>query len=394
MAAGGAAAAAADDASSTHALVPRAPPAGPPSAASAAPLPTAEPLGFCAALFLALAAALPLAAAAGSARPAATAAAGYCALAPPAALFAAVAARLPDAAVSRPFLLRTAFIAAGPALLAVLVVEIPVAALGMFAVFGGTLAPLAQEYADGVADATAAVGAGASTAPADLSSAQKEALRAGIQRVWDRVRAEIPLWRAVAAVVLMAFVVAAGTEELAKYLVARRAHALRPAGIRARGVVSVAAAAALGLAGSEHVMYAMNFSAQFDSLPRALAEGALRAAFAFPMHVGTTFWVGTRMARYAVLRDRRVGFAKSLAVPVLFHGALDAFAFLAMAEEATLPLLTYLTYPFNLVIIVVLLTMCRNEFYDLVACEDAVLSAEEADRNSHFSALPDDDGDV
>jgi hypothetical protein len=67
-------------------------------------------------------------------------------------------------------------------------------------------------------------------------------------------------------------------------------------------------------------------------LASALFEGIVRSLFVFPLRVGNTLGLGTRMARFAVLMEP-VAFGKSIAVPIPVYGALDVFAFVAAAER-------------------------------------------------------------
>lgn len=83
-----------------------------------------------------------------------------------------------------------------------------------------------------------------------------------------------------------AVVVAAVTEEMAKYIIGRRYHGKLGDGIGCRGVVACVASAALGLAGAEHVMYAVGYITTMGFVPGIL-EGLFRACIAFPLHVGT-----------------------------------------------------------------------------------------------------------
>jgi hypothetical protein len=346
-------------------------------------LPAEAPLGWAALAFLAAVFLLvPVAVASTSTRPLRSLVGYFVALAPSVACFALIVYRLRDPVVSKGFLLGSVFINAVPGLVVVTIVELFVAVVGLAVVFGDQLQQLAREYSDGLDKLTAGLGDGT-----ELTPEQKAALKEAGQALWDRLKAEIPLWKVIATVLLMAFAVAAFTEEMAKYLVGRRYRKLLDSGIGVRGVVACAAASALGLAGVEHVMYAGSYVMHMG-FGSALFEGVVRSLFAFPLHVGTTFWLGTRMARFAVLKEP-VAFGKSIAVPIVFHGALDAFAFFAAAEENSLPLLGYLAYPFNTVLIGTLLVMCRREFNKVIEREAQILDAEEEDRGRSFAGLSD-----
>lgn len=88
------------------------------------------------------------------------------------------------------------------------------------------------------------------------------------------------------AMLLCSVVVAAFTEEMAKYLVGRRCYKKLEEGIGCRGVIACVSSAALGLAGAEHVMYAVGYIATMGFFAGIL-EGLYRALIAFPLHVGT-----------------------------------------------------------------------------------------------------------
>lgn len=71
-------------------------------------------------------------------------------------------------------------------------------------------------------------------------------------------------------------------------------------------------------------------------------------------------YMGTRMARHAVLKEPGVSPLKTIGVPVLFHGSLDFYAFFASAEARKVPVLVYLATPLNIVLILGLGELCRR----------------------------------
>lgn len=254
--------------------------------------------------------------------------------------------------------------------------------VGVIAVLGDNAGKLAQQYRDGM-DALVS-----DTNGGELTPEQRRAIRAAADKLWTSIKAEIPMWKIVAIVLILAFAVAALTEETAKYLCARRYRRLSTDGIGCRGVIACASASALGLAAAEHVMYVGGYIVQMPLLA-ALLQGFGRAAVAFPLHVGTTFWVGTRMARLAVLKEP-VSVAKSISVAVLFHGSLDAFAFFALAEDDSAPILSYLAMPFNIVLITALMGMCRRGYNQVVEREQQILASEDEDKARSLSRPPDE----
>jgi hypothetical protein len=74
----------------------------------------------------------------------------------------------------------------------------------------------------------------------------------------------------------------------------------------------------------------------------------------------TGSYMGTRMARSAVLKEPGVNPFVTILVPMLFHGSLDFYAFFAEAEKTSMPMLGYLTTPVNIVLIGWLLFLCRR----------------------------------
>jgi RsiW-degrading membrane proteinase PrsW (M82 family) len=80
--------------------------------------------------------------------------------------------------------------------------------------------------------------------------------------------------------------VAALTEEMAKYLVGRRFRRLDGKGIGCHGVIACVSSAALGLAATEHVMYSVGYIST-NGILGGLFSSVLRAVIAIPLHVGT-----------------------------------------------------------------------------------------------------------
>jgi hypothetical protein len=70
--------------------------------------------------------------------------------------------------------------------------------------------------------------------------------------------------------------------------------------------------------------------------------------------------MGTRMARYAILKEPKVYFLKTIGIPVLFHGTMDFYAFFAAAEARSSPILSILATPLDIVLVIFLLLICRR----------------------------------
>lgn len=303
----------------------------------------------------------------------------YLALFPCCVAFALIIYRLRDSAVSKSFLLGCVFISGVPIILLVSAMELGIMLVGILAILGDSANRLAQEYMQGISDLENATD---SISPGDLSPEQKKALKVAADRVWQQIKDQIPLWKILAVIFLMAFLVAAFTEEMAKYLVGRRyrryTRSDSDSRIGVRGVISCFAASALGFAGSEHIMYATGYVAQMAFFP-ALWSSVLRALLAFPLHVGTTFWIGTRAAQFAVLKQP-VSFLLSISVAIFFHGTLDAMAFLAAAEEISMPMLGSIVFPVQALLVLGIIWLARRSFLQVTAAERQILDAEDFDQ--------------
>jgi hypothetical protein len=70
--------------------------------------------------------------------------------------------------------------------------------------------------------------------------------------------------------------------------------------------------------------------------------------------------MGTRMARYANLKEPKIYFLKTIGIPVLFHGTMDFYAFFAAAEARSFPILSILATPLDIVLVFFLLLLCRR----------------------------------
>lgn len=301
-------------------------------------------------------------------------AAYYVSLIPSLLSYTLIIHHLPDPSITPSFLLTTMFISSVPLILLTSIIELLITFIAILTVLGGDATVFAEQYIAGISNLTN-VADGASPSPAGLSPDQREAMKSFAYAFWRGVRDQIPLWKLLAILFLLAYLVAALTEEVAKYGVARRHRVIPSASVR--GVVATFAASAVGFAGAEHVLYATGYVARMGLLS-ALSASVARAFIAFPLHVGTTFWIGTRAARYAVLKER-VSFWKSIAVAVFFHGTLDAVAFLGAAEESNWPALAWFVLPIQAALVVALMTLGRRAFLKVVEEERIILDAEEAD---------------
>lgn len=186
-------------------------------------------------------------------------------------------------------------------------------------------------------------------------------LRFGRVTPWDVLRETLFL-------LFEAYLVAAGTEEAAKWCMARYGahHRVRERCVAA--VMAVTLAGAMGFAASEHVMYSLqgcfvrsvvksgSASVRQDGsgvqvivevLPwwYAALLSLLRASIAFPLHIGTAMLIGVDRAKAQVFErggggggdngdageQSAAAFVRSIWLPILFHGTQDAQAFFAPA---------------------------------------------------------------
>lgn len=196
----------------------------------------------------------------------------------------------------------------------------------------------------------------------------------------------IPLWKVILFFLLVAFITAGFVEETGKWLVARRYRKLlipedaRAVPIGVRGVLACACAGALGFALTENVAYVLGIAKTTQSgVSFALIGIALlRGVLAFPVHVGTQFYVGLSAAESHVLRDR-VSVSLALFLAVLFHGTFDAVAFVCMVLIGLkkLPEWVGLFVPvFDLMLIGFLLLLCRGRYKGLLERERVLIASD------------------
>lgn len=199
----------------------------------------------------------------------------------------------------------------------------------------------------------------------------------------------VPLWKVILFSVLTAFLVAGAMEEIGKWLIARRYHKInqRPENVSAdrqitcRGVISVACMGALGFATFENIGYVFGVSrSQKDSFPLdLLAMTVLRGILAFPVHVGTQFYIAVSAASQFILGDP-THVMMALFVAILFHGTFDAVSFLVIicVEHNFLPKWIAILVPiFDLVLITLLLLLCRGRYKAMLERERVLTSIAE-----------------
>lgn len=136
---------------------------------------------------------------------------------------------------------------------------------------------------------------------------------------------------ALEAIVWRAFVVAAATEELAKYFVARDVAISRPEFNEPMDGIVYAVAAALGLATVENVMYIFGSHG-------GLGVGLVRAVLSVPGHAlyAVAIGYGLGMARFATPARGRALVAGGVLTAIALHGLFDFLLFTGKASLALL----------------------------------------------------------
>lgn len=290
---------------------------------------------------------------------------------------------LRDPYVSRSFLVKQFFLGAVPGILLVAIVEIIITVAAALLLFANEIKSVA------------------------LPSQAKGGKPLTDAELLKFLTESIPVWKIIIMLVIMAYLVAGVTEEGAKWFLARRHLRLqqaRPAGIDegdvfedsaerdefgaaisphqpsigCRGVLACACTGALGLAASEHLGYVLGFSGFGTKLSLAAVGSAIfRGMLAFPVHLGTAFYIGLAMAQKSVLGDS-VSVGRAFAVAVFIHGTFDFYAFLtgvlgASGAFGSPPWLPFTAPVVDIVIVVLLILLCRGRYGALLEREHVVL---------------------
>lgn len=191
----------------------------------------------------------------------------------------------------------------------------------------------------------------------------------------------LPFWKLLLMALLTAFIVAALTEELGKWLISRR-HKLVNAlqsnlnnarSISCKGILSIACIGALGFATAEHALFSLGMSLS-PTPPFPFAQlGTLifRALLAFPVHVGTQCYVAVATAQTVLFREKSRVFS-ALVLAVALHGSFDAtpLAIGLLYVKAGFPSWTMLLTPVvQVALTVLLLVLCRARYKALLERE-------------------------
>lgn len=269
-----------------------------------------------------------------------------------------------DSAVSKSFLLTQFLLGAVPLIIVAGQVELVLTVIFAIMVFRSELAA-AKQALSSIQGAT--------------SSTDQDKADAALQALLKVT----PLWKVLIFFLLVAFITAGLVEEAGKWFVARRYRKLdnaedsSSARIGCRGILASACASALGFAMTENVGYVLGIANanrtgfSFGLVGLALLRGIL----AYPVHVGTQFYVGVSAARWHVLGDR-ASVAWALFVAVLFHGTFDAVAFICMVLVGLkrIPEWVGAFVPvFDVVLVGFLLLLCRGRYTALLQRERVLM---------------------
>lgn len=201
----------------------------------------------------------------------------------------------------------------------------------------------------------------------------------------EDLKALIPTWKLVTLALLSGYIVAAITEESAKWLLSRRYRRINeiPSNqqndlrISVRGVLAIASVSALGFATFENVLYLIGWSepSKTGGFPIGRAGLAvLRDIFAFPLHIGTTFVIALVEARRFVLSDT-LSVWSAFATAIFFHGTFDASALViaALVLKGVLPeWCEAIAVAIQAVLVILLVVLCRSRFQALIERERAL----------------------
>lgn len=233
--------------------------------------------------------------------------------------------RLTDAGVSKNFVIYQVFLAGFPLYILIAVVELIFTIIAFLLLFHNEVRRVAQ--------------------------ADKDAQR----QVMAKIFANLPTWKLIAMAFIFAFLVAALCEEAGKFLLARRWRNTGYGDIGLKGIVAVSTAAGLGVATTEHFM---------ATLASGLLSSWFRAVLAFPIHCGTAFLMGVKMAEGALHNMAGVGVFTILLLPISFHGMFDFVALViapfAKQHKALIALLPIIQVLIAVVLWVVAYRQYRN----------------------------------
>lgn len=200
----------------------------------------------------------------------------------------------------------------------------------------------------------------------------------------------VALWKMILFFLLIAFVTAGFIEEVAKWMLARRYRKVDQenaeldadsgARIGCKGILAIACMGALGFAACENMGYILvgALSVRKGFSFRLVGITLLRGLLAYPLHIGTQFFVAVSAAQWYVFKDKS-NVMLALFVAVLFHGTFDGVALLGMLLIGgnIIPFwVGYLIPVFDFMLVGLLLLLCRSRYKALLVRESLVLASE------------------
>lgn len=272
-----------------------------------------------------------------------------------------------DRAVSRSFLVSQLVIAAVPLLIIASQIEWILTALIGFLMFNNEFTRI-EAALDNV-DATDTVGDDGFTT-----------------KLIEAMAKTLPIWKIIIFFILVSFFTAGAVEEIGKWIVANRVKRIEPEQpadadataprVGCRGILASFCMTALGFAAAESIGFVLGIVQAYRSKFSFEAAGIVlyRGILAYPVHLGSQFYIGVSTAQRHVFKDpNRVW--PAVVVAVLFHGAFDAmsFVFTVLIALKKIPTWTGTVVPvFDLVLIALLLLICRWRYKALLEREKAV----------------------
>ncbi|PXF42058.1 hypothetical protein BWQ96_08226 [Gracilariopsis chorda] len=298
--------------------------------------------------------------------------------------------RFKDHAVSKSFLFSQFILGAVPLSFAVLIVETIIGLVIALTLFSSDMKKIKKLMAASVPSAQTHFNRNDLFQTIHTFNASSTDDKSASDLLAQQVMEMLPLWKLLLMSILTAFVVAALTEELGKWLIARRyklVNELEPnvdnaRSISCKGILSVACMGALGFATAEHALFSMGMSlAPSSGFPLAqLTTLTFRALLAFPIHVGTQCYIAVATAQTFLFREpSRV--LSALFLAVVFHGTFDATPFVLSLLYLKLGIPSWtmlLVPPVQVSLAVLLLVLCRGRYKALLEKEQMLSTSDAA----------------
>ncbi|CAN8075147.1 unnamed protein product [Agarophyton chilense] len=202
--------------------------------------------------------------------------------------------------------------------------------------------------------------------------------------IFAYIREHVPLWKMIVYALFSAFIVAGLTDEVAKWMLARRYREVnkrdenldRYCCISCKGILSVACMGALGFATIENYGFVMGLRSSPDSRfgLRLVSLALFRGFLAFPVHVGAQFYVAVAAAQSYIFREP-IGVVKSLSIAALIHGLFDAISLVTLIFVGVLgvpPWVDISVIMLQACLTILLVVVCRVRYKALLQREKMV----------------------